>query len=107
MGPAPRFTAASLTGVPLHAPTPAVLDARLSLPAVWRATLTDPQGGVVATATGTGTRPRVEWDGLSRAGLPVPALPGTYGWAVTADDGFHPVVSRRGSFQVGLPLVDL
>lgn len=102
MGPAPRVLSTRMSGVPLHAPHPAVLDAQLSHAARWRASLTDPRGTVVATATGSNATPRVSWDGLV-SGLP--ARPGSYGWRVKVDDEVHPVGYRTGSFDVGLPLL--
>lgn len=105
MGPAPRILSTSVKGVPLHAPTPAVLEARLSLPAVWRIVISDPEGAVVATRAGSGTRPELEWNGLTRSDLPVPALPGTYRWELAVDDDFHPLVTTKGSFEVGLPVL--
>lgn len=103
MGPPPTIVAARLTGAPLHAPTPVVLDARLSLPALWTVDITDPQGSsIVATAAGSGTAPHLSWQGLTGV---VPALPGTYTWTVKADDEFHDVVKVQGRFEVGLPVI--
>jgi hypothetical protein len=104
MLPAPRVLGTTLTGVPLHAPSPATLDARLSTATRWRATITDPQGGTVVTTTGSSASPTLTWDGFA-SGLP--ALPGRYGWRLKVDDGFHPAVTRSGGFDVGLPLLRL
>lgn len=104
MGPAPRVTSTSVSGDPVHAPTPLVVDATLSLPAAWTVEVLDADGAVRATAKGTGTAPHLSWDGLS-GGLP--ALPGSYRWRLAADDGFHPVVTQQAAFTVGLPLVGL
>jgi len=98
--PAPRILAARLSGAPVHAPTPAVLDARLSSPAHWSATFSDTSGSVVARAAGTGDRPRLSWDGMHGA---LPALPGDVTWTLTATDGFHDAVHRTGTFAIGLP----
>lgn len=103
MGPAPRIEHATVAGAPLHAPTPVVVDARLTAPAAWTVDITDPEGtSIVASAHGTGTAPHLSWNGLSSA---LPALPGTYTWTVKADDGFHDVVKQQGRFDVGLPVV--
>ncbi len=103
--PAPAIVDATVSGAPVHAPSPMALDARLTQPAAWRATLTSTTDGhAVAAARGSGTRVRVSWDGREN-GLPVP--PGSYAWTVTADDGFHDASTARGSFDVGLPLVQL
>jgi hypothetical protein len=103
LGPAPRIGTPVVSGAPVHAPTPLVLDARLSLPAAWTVDITDPQGrSIVATARGTGTTPHLSWDGFS-AGLP--ATPGTYAWTIKADDDFHDVVKLQGRVEVGLPLI--
>lgn len=102
LGPAPQVLRATVTGAPVHAPTPAVLDLRLSLPAIWTATITDAAGLSVASAKGAGTSPRLSWDGFHNG---LPELPGTVTWKVTADDEFHDVVTKTGTFQVGLPLV--
>ena len=102
--PAPAVVDVTLTGAPVHAPTPAVLRARLTPPAAWRAQVTDATGAVVAAATGQGTSVRLSWDG-EKDGLPV--LPGTYGWTVRADDDFHDPATATGTFDVGLPFVDL
>jgi hypothetical protein len=98
--PAPRIVSASLTGAPLHAPTPAVLEARLSAAARWTAVFTDTGGAVVARASGTGRRPRLAWDGMNGK---LPALPGDVTWALTVSDGFHDPARRTGTFPVGLP----
>lgn len=106
MGPAPKITRATVTGAPLHAPNPVVVDASLSLPAAWKVQLSGPSSlgalGTTVTATGTGTAPHLAWDGLAGG---MPGLPGTYTWAVSADDDFHDVVTKQGQFEVGLPLV--
>ena len=103
LGPAPRIGTPVVSGAPVHAPTPLVLDTRLTLPAAWTIDVTDPQGNaVVTTARGSGTAPHLSWDGTDGG---VPALPGTYTWTVKADDGFHPVVKLQGRFDVGLPLL--
>ena len=103
MGPAPQIVKVNLRGEPLHAPTPVILDAQLTLPASWTVDVTDPQGtSVVATASGTGTAPHLSWNGLTNF---VPALPGTYTWTVKADDDFHDVVNLQGRFEVGFPLI--
>ncbi len=103
--PAPAIVDDVVSGAPVHAPTPMSLDARLTQPAAWRAVLqavgTD---RVVAATRGTGTRVHVEWDGQEN-GLPVP--PGSYAWTVRADDGFHDATTKQGTFDVGLPFLQL
>ena len=98
--PAPRLLSARLTGTPVHAPAPAVLEARLSATASWTVAFTDETGALVARAVGTGTRPRLRWDGRHGA---LPALPGDVTWTLAATDGFHDPVRRTGTFTVGLP----
>lgn len=100
MHDAPRIVSSRLTGAPLHAPDPVVLDVRLSAPVAWQAFFRDQNGLVVASAVGRGRHPHLGWDG-TRSG--VPALPGTYSWTVKADDGFHDRVERTVPFEVGLP----
>ncbi len=103
--PPPEVVDAVVSGAPVHAPTPMSLDARLTQRAAWRADLTPTGGGsIVATASGTGTKVHVDWDGTEN-GLPV--MPGTYAWTVKADDGFHDAVKKQGTFDVGLPLLNL
>ena len=99
--PAPRILRADLSGAPVHAPDPVVLDARLSASVKWHATFSDSSGAVVAQAFGHSTAPRLAWDG--RTGGPLPAAPGTYTWVLHADDGFHDDVHRSGTFDVALP----
>ena len=103
--PAPQIVDARLSGAPVHAPTAMSLTARITPAATWRATLTSGVDGHVVAATrgGSGTA-RVSWDG-QEDGLPV--LPGSYAWTITADDGFHAPLTARGSFEVGLPIVDV
>lgn len=98
--PAPRILATRLSGAPVHAPSPAVLEGQLSARTRWVAVFTDGTGAVVARAAGRGSRPLLRWDGR-RNGLPV--LPGSYGWTLTVSDGFHAPARRSGSFTVGLP----
>jgi hypothetical protein len=103
MHAAPRIVATKLTGAPAHAPTPVVLDARLSAVTRWQVVFRDDRGLVVASAAGRGTRARLTWDAMSRGSLPLPADPGTYSWSVRVDDGFHDPVVRTRPFEVGLP----
>jgi hypothetical protein len=100
MHAAPRILSTRLSGAPVHAPTPAVLDVRLSSAASWVAVFRDSTGAVVAVTRGRSARPHVRWDGM-RKGLP--SLPGTYAWTVQVDDGFHDPTSRSGTFRTGLP----
>ncbi len=102
MGPAPKIGQPVVKGTPVHAPSPLVLDAKLSLPATWTVDVVDPQGTRVATERKTGSRPHLSWDGFVNG---LPALPGAYTWAISADDGFHDVVTHKGTFEVGLPLL--
>jgi hypothetical protein len=102
LGRAPQFVRATVTGAPVHAPTPAVLEGQLSLPVSWTVTFTDAYGSVLASAKGSGTNPRLSWDGFVNG---LPALPGTVTWKISADDEFHPAVTKTGTFDVGLPLV--
>ena len=103
-GSAPKIVGTALTGAPVHAPTAMSLSARLTGSAAWTATLTSPTGTVVAHARGTGTSPKVSWDGLVDG---LPATPGTYTWRLTADDSFHDVAVAKGTFDVGLPILPL
>ena len=103
MRPAPRILQPTLAGAPVHAPDDLRLDAKLSVPVAWTARILSPDGSTVASAGSAKGRPHLQWDGLSTGGLPAP--PGTYTWVLTADDGFHPVTTLRGRFEVGLPLV--
>ena len=102
LGPAPVISRVDVTGAPVHAPTPLVVDAQLTRAAGWSVTVTDANNAVVAQVKGSGTEPQQSWNGFS--GL-LPALPGSYRWTVAADDGFHDAVTRSGGFEVGLPLV--
>jgi hypothetical protein len=99
--PAPRILRTALSGAPVHAPDPVVLDGRLSASVKWHATYSDSAGDVVAEAYGHSTAPRLAWDGRTGGLLPTP--PGTYTWVLHADDGFHDDVHRSGTFEVGLP----
>jgi hypothetical protein len=103
MHAAPRIVGTQLTGAPLHAPTPVVLDVTLSTAVPWQVFFRDSRGAVVASATGTSAHPHLGWDGMSQGALPVPAMPGGYTWTVKADDGFHDPLERSDSFQAGLP----
>jgi hypothetical protein len=106
LGPAPSITGVTVTGTPVHAPTPLVVTAELTRESPWAVEVRDRSGAVVARADGEGTRPHLEWNGLrsDRASL-VPAEPGDYTWHVRADDGYHPPAERSGDVQVGLPVV--
>lgn len=103
MHAAPRIVSTQLTGAPMHAPNPVVLDGHLSLPASWQAFFRDRNGLVVASATGTGAHLHLGWDGMGRGPLALPATPGSYSWTVKASDGFHDPVQRTAAFTVGLP----
>jgi hypothetical protein len=102
LSPAPQVVRATVTGAPVHAPTPAVLDVRLSAVAPWTATLSNASGAVLASTKGSGSHPRLSWDGFVNG---LPALPGSVTWKVTADDDVHPVVTKTGTFDVGLPFI--
>ena len=106
LGPAPRVTSVTVTGAPVHAPSPLVVTAELTRDGPWVVEVHDADGVTVARAVGTDDRPHLEWNGLRRdaAGL-VPAAPGDYTWHVLADDGWHPPDRRDGPVQVGLPVV--
>ena len=102
LGAPPVISRVDVSGAPVHAPTPLVVEAALNRPADWSVVVTDSGGATVASATGSGTTPRLSWNGFE--GL-LPALPGSYAWTVRADDGFHDPVTRTGTVEVGLPLV--
>jgi hypothetical protein len=102
LGPAPAITAVQTSGAPVHAPKPFVLDARLSLPASWTVQVLGSDGKAAGSSSGRGLAPHLSWNGFT--GL-LPALPGSYTWVVTADDGFHDPVRRTGPMTVGLPLL--
>lgn len=106
LGPGPRILDVTVSGAPVHAPTPLVVSAELSMGAPWVVEVHDRDGVTVARAEGEDNRPHLEWNGLrsDRASL-VPAEPGDYTWHVRADDGFHPRADRSGEFMVGLPIV--
>ncbi len=106
LGPAPRITSVTVTGAPVHAPTPLVVTGELSSASPWTVEVHDRNGVTVARAVGDDARPMLEWNGLrsDRASL-VPAEPGDYTWHVRADDGYHARADRSGEFAVGLPLV--
>ena len=106
LGPAPKILSVTVTGAPVHAPTPMVVAAELDRSMRWAVEVHDRERVVVARATGDSTRPHLEWNGLrgDAAGI-VPAAPGDYTWHVRADDGYHPKVVRSGAVQVGLPLL--
>jgi hypothetical protein len=97
-----------VSGAPVHAPRPLVVTGELSQGVPWIVEVHDRSGVTVARATGNGTRPHLEWNGLrsDRASL-VPAEPGEYTWHVRADDGWHPRADLSGEVQVGLPVVPL
>ena len=105
LGEPPRVLDVTVTGAPVHAPTPMLLTAELSREVPWRVEVADDGGTVVATARGTGPRAHLEWNGLRQDIAGVPARPGDYTWHVRADDGFHPRADRSGEVQVGLPVV--
>jgi hypothetical protein len=108
LGPAPRVLAVTVTGSPVHAPSPLVVTGELSLAAPWVVEVHDRSGVTVARATGSDARPHLEWNGLRSDRLSlVPAEPGEYTWHVRASDGVHPPHDRSGDVQVGLPLVPL
>jgi hypothetical protein len=102
MGPAPVIREVEVTGAPVHAPKPLVLSADVSRPVGWVVSIEDAHGTQVAISTGNGNTPTLSWNGLAG---PLPALPGSYTWSVQVDDGFHDVVARTGTVEVGLPLV--
>ncbi len=106
LGPAPRITAVTVTGAPVHAPTPLVLTGELTTEAPWVVEVHDQDGVTVARATGEDARPYLQWNGLrsDQASL-LPAQPGEYTWHVRADDGYHPRADRSGEVRVGLPVV--
>ena len=106
LGPPPRITDVTVTGAPVHAPTPMLLTAELSRESVWTVEVHDERGAVVAREQGEGPQPRLEWNGL-RQDTPaaLPADPGDYTWHVRVDDGWHPIVTRSGPVEVGLPLL--
>lgn len=102
LGPAPKIGTVSVSGAPVHAPSPLTVRAPVSPARPWVVQVTDGTGRVVASAAGTGATAQLTWDGFAG---PVPALPGSYSWRVTVDDRFHDPVRRTGTFEVGLPLV--
>lgn len=104
LGPAPQILQVTVTGSPVHAPSPMVLTGELNHPAPWVVEVHDADGVTVARATGQDARPHLEWNGL-RSDLLVPAAPGDYTWHVRADDGVHPYADRDGAVRVGLPVV--
>ena len=106
LGPAPQILGVTVTGAPVHAPSPMVLTAELTRGAPWVVEVHDGAGVTVARATGDGARPHLEWNGLrSDQGSVVPAAPGDYTWHVRVSDGVHPHADRSGQVQVGLPVV--
>ena len=108
LGPAPRVLSTTVTGAPVHAPTPMIVTSELSRPAPWFVEVRDEAGAVVARATGKDARPHLEWNGLRHdVGGVVPASPGEYVWHVRVDDGYHAAHARSGPVEVGLPVVPL
>lgn len=108
LGPAPQLLGVTVTGAPVHAPSPMVLTADLTRDAPWVVEVHDGQGLTVARAAGDDARPHLEWNGLrSDQGSLVPAAPGDYTWHVWVDDGVHPYDDRSGQVQVGLPVVPI
>jgi hypothetical protein len=106
LGPGPRIVGVTVTGAPVHAPTPLVVTGELTGSAPWVVEVHDDKGVTVARATGEDARPHLEWNGLrSDLASLVPAEPGSYTWHVRADDGYHPRADRSGEVQVGLPVV--
>ncbi len=109
LGPAPRITDVQLSGAPVRAPQQFVLRGELTRSAPWTAALRDSDGVVVARSAGEGPTATLTWDGLrplvdDSPGV-LPALPGSYTWAVRVDDGVHVADRREGPFEVDLPLV--
>jgi hypothetical protein len=106
LGPAPQILGVTVTGTPVHAPSPMVVTADLTRDAPWVVEVHDGAGVTVARAVGEDARPHLEWNGLrsDQASL-VPAAPGDYTWHVRVDDGIHPHDDRSGQVQVGLPVV--
>ncbi len=98
----------------MRLPTPLVVAAQLTHSAPWSAALRDGAGEIVARTAGEGTTARLEWNGLrpppgfsvdDAPGL-VPALPGSYEWAVRVEDGRHPPDRRTGLVEVQVLGVD-
>jgi uncharacterized protein with LGFP repeats len=100
------FSAATVTGAPVHSPNPVTISATLDHSAHWAAQIEQPDGTVLVIARGIGTKVSVTWDGRLPNGLPaLPAPPGTtYAYGLYADDHLHgPSDPVRGTFDVGLP----
>jgi hypothetical protein len=96
------FSATKVDGAPVHAPKPVTITATLDHAAYWAATITS-QGQQLVLARGAGRSVSVSWDGRI-GGLP--ALPGTYDYALYADDHVHgPSDPVTGTFEVGLPSI--
>lgn len=110
LGPAPRLLSVTVAGAPVRRPQPLVVTAELSRSTPWSAALRDEDGTIVARTQGEGGTAVLRWDGLrplpgtSAGEVPgvLPALPGTYEWAVRADDGWHPPDRRTGTVELEL-----
>jgi flagellar hook assembly protein FlgD len=76
----------------------AEVSGQLSETASWQVAFRDPDGGVLHTASGSGAIYAAGWNGIVD-GAPVPD--GTYGFVVTASDGWgNPQGSRSGTLVV-------
>jgi hypothetical protein len=115
--PPPTLTALTITGAPVHAPEPLVVDARLSRDVPWAVVVHDAAGREVARTGGRSVAPYLRWDGLHGSAVgptgngpppvPLPAAPGRYRWTVEFGDGVHPAQRRSEEFEVSTPLVGL
>ncbi|HWH28888.1 MAG TPA: N-acetylmuramoyl-L-alanine amidase [Mycobacteriales bacterium] len=102
----PVLQALSVTGSPVHAPQPLVVDARLSRPVAWEVRVEESGGQIVVRRGGRSARPQLSWNGMRPLGpVPVPALPGEYRWVVLWDDGVHGLQRRAGRLTVSTPVV--
>jgi hypothetical protein len=103
------ITSVELGGVPVHAPSPLTVDARVSRAADWSVAVLDAAGRPVAVTTGRSAAPALRWDGMQPGvgGLRLPAPPGRYRWVVETGDGVHPPQRREGELEVSTPLVAL
>ncbi len=106
---APKFTWASVTGAPVHAPSPVTIRLGISRSAHWSIAIKNSSGQIVSGMTGTGTSALLQWDGQHQlAGideLRVPYPEQDFTWVANASLGrerAHPVT---GHFHVGSPYV--
>jgi hypothetical protein len=105
---APHFGAATVTGAPVHAPSPVTIRLTISRTAHWSIVIKDNRGDVIAGWHGTGRVAQYSWDGqrpLPGTHVRVPSVPQRMTWLASASAGRDRAHDQSGAFQVSTPLV--